>query len=110
MYWYGDIYMANTGLWGMPQNVQPVVVVSDDISNKISPEVNAVPIIADIRQIKLKDYVVIIGDYGLQGKNIAAIERMVLIDKTQIFERIGSLRGTVYLQQIMQAIKSYLVV
>lgn len=101
MYWYGDIYMANTGLWGMHRNVQPVVVVSDDTSNKISIEVNAVPIIAGIGQLIQRDYVVNIRDYGLQGKNIVAIEQMVLIDKTQVFEKIGSIRETVYMEQIM---------
>lgn len=101
MYWYGDIYMANTGLWGMHRNVQPVVVVSDDTSNKISLEVNAVPIIAGIGQLIQRDYVVNIRDYGLQGKNIVAIEQMVLIDKTQVFEKIGSIRETVYMEQIM---------
>jgi len=109
MYWYGDIYMANTGLWGMSQNVQPVVVVSDDISNKISMEVQAIPIIDDIRQVMFKNYAVIIGDYGLQEKNIVTTERMVLIDKTQVFEKIGSIRGTIYMDQINRAIKSYFV-
>lgn len=86
-----------------------MTLVSDDISNKISLEVNAVPIIGDIKQIMFKNYAVDIGDYGVHGKNIVTPERMVLIDKTQVMEKVGSIRGTIYMEKITQAIKSYLV-
>lgn len=100
--------MADTSLWGMLQNVQPVVIISDDISNRISMEVNAIPIIGNIKQIMFKNYAVVIGNYGVHGKNIVATERMVLIDETQVMEKVGSIRGTIYMDQITQAIKSYL--
>lgn len=107
MYWYGDIHIANIIMGrNITGAVQPVVIISDDISNKISQEVTAVPIIADPTTVMCQNYVVV-GDYGLQGKNIIAVERVILINKKWVFEKIGSIRGTVYLERIMHMRKLY---
>lgn len=105
---YGDIYMAKIKREGsLRLTKQPVLVISADKANKNSSVVNVVPIVDASEQDKLLGYVSI-GDYGMSEKNIAVIEEIKTLNQTQLLVKVGSIRGTVYAEQIRQKIKSYL--
>ena len=105
---YGDIYIADRNLTDNLHKVkQTVLVVSEDRTNKVSSIVNVVPIVDAAKQDNLQSYV-FIGEYGMCEKNIAVIEQITTLDQTQLFVKVGSIRGTVYAEQVKQEIKSYL--
>ena len=86
---------------------QTVLVVSDCRESKVSSFVTVVPITDAVEQDKLISYVYI-GDYGMCEKNIAIIERITTLDKSQLLVKAGGIQGTVYAGQVKQKIKSYL--
>lgn len=105
---FGDIYIADMNMEGNLQQVeQPVMVVSNDRTNKNSSVVTVVPVANASEKDKLAGYV-LTGDYGLSGKNIAVIGQINTLNQTQLLSKIGSIRGTVYEAQIKQAVKKYL--
>ncbi len=105
---YGDIYIADRNLTDNLHKVkQTVLVVSEDRTNKVSSIVNVVPIVDAAKQDNLQSYV-FIGEYGMCEKNIAVIEQITTLDQTQLLVKVGSIRGTVYAEQVKQEIKSYL--
>lgn len=105
---FGDIYIAEKNLTGNLHKVkQTVLVISANSDNKDSSLVTIVPIIDAAEQDKLMSYVYI-GDYGMCEKNIAVIEQITTLDQSQLLVKIGSIRGTVYAEQVKQEIKSYL--
>lgn len=105
---FGDIYIAEKNLTGNLHKVkQTVLVISANSDNKDSLLVTIVPIIDAAEQDKLMSYVYI-GDYGMCEKNIAVIEQITTLDQSQLLVKIGSIRGTVYAEQVKQEIKSYL--
>lgn len=105
---FGDIYIAEKNLTGNLHKVkQTVLVVSINNDNKNSSVVTIVPIIDATEQDKLMSYVYI-GDYGMCEENIAVVEQITTLDKTQLLIKVGGIQGTVYAEQVKQAIKSYL--
>ena len=44
----------------------------------------------------------------MSEKNIAVIEEIKTLNQTQLLVKVGSIRGTVYAEQVKQKIKSYL--
>lgn len=104
----GDIYIANRNITGnLHRFKQTVLVVSGDRTNKLSPYVTVVPILDAAEQDELLSYV-FIGDYGMSEENIAVVEQITTLDKTQLLIKVGGIQGTVYAEQVKQAIKSYL--
>ncbi len=105
---YGDIYIAEKNMTGTLHQVkQTVLVVSDCRESKVSSFVTVVPITDAVEQDKLISYVYI-GDYGMCEKNIAIIERITTLDKSQLLVKAGGIQDTVYAGQVKQKIKSYL--
>lgn len=105
---YGDIYIADKNIAGIFHQVkQTVLVISDDKANKGSSVVTIVPIIDVTKQDNLQSYV-FISEYGMCEKNIAIIERITTLDKSQLLVKAGGIQGTVYAGQVKQKIKSYL--
>ena len=82
-------------------------MVSVNNANPNSSVVTIVPIIDAAEQDKLMSYVYI-GDYGMCEENIAVVEQITTLDKTQLLIKVGGIQGTVYAEQVKQAIKSYL--
>ncbi len=104
----GDIYIANRNITGdLHRLKQTVLVVSDDKTNKQLPYVTIVPIIDATRQDELLSYV-FLDDYGMSEENIAVVEQITTLDKTQLLVKVGGIQGTVYARQVKQAIKKYL--
>lgn len=105
---FGDIFIAEKNITGNFHRVkQTVLVVSDDKTNKNSSVITVVPIIDAARQDELLSYV-LIDDYGMSEKNIAVVGQMTTLNKDQLLVKVGSIQGTVYAEQVSQAIKSYL--
>lgn len=105
---YGDIYIANKNVTcNLHREKQTVLVVSVNNANPNSSVVTIVPIIDAAEQDKLMSYVYI-GDYGMCEENIAVVEQITTLDKTQLLIKVGGIQGTVYAEQVKQAIKSYL--
>lgn len=103
----GDIYIAEKKLTGNFHRVkQTVLVVSDDKANKNSSVVTVVPITDATLQDKLSGYV-FIGSYGMSEENIAVIEQITTLDKTQLLVKIGGVQGTVYTGQVKQVLKKH---
>ena len=105
---FGDIYIAEKNLTGnLHRMKQTVLVVSDDKANKNSSVVTVVPIIGAAEQDELQSFV-FIGDYGMSEENIAVIEQISTLDKSQILVKVGGIQGTVYAGQVKNALKRHL--
>ena len=108
MYKFGDIYIAEKNLTGNLHRIkQTVLVVSDDRENKVSSLVTVVPILDAAEQDELLSYV-FIGDYGMSEENIAVVEQITTVDKTQLLVKVGGIQGTVYAGLVKKAIKKHL--
>lgn len=105
---YGDIYIANKNVTGDLHRVkQTVLVVSDDRTNKSSPFVTVVPITDAVQRDNLSGYV-FIGSYGMSEENIAVVEQITTLDKSQLLVKVGGIQGTVYAGQLKNALKKHL--
>lgn len=105
---YGDIYIAEKNMTGTLHQVkQTVLVVSDDRTNKNSSFVTVVPITDAVQQDKLSGYA-FIGSYGMSEENIAVVEQITTLDKSQILVKVGGIQGTVYAGQIKNALRKHL--
>lgn len=103
----GDIYIANRNMTGNLHRLkQTVLVVSDDRSNKQSPYVTVIPITDAALQDNLSSYV-FIGSYGMSEENIAVVEQITTLEKSQLLVKVGGIQGTVYAGQVKQALKKH---
>ena len=103
-----DIYIAEKNLTGNLYRIkQTVLVVSDDKTNKASQFVTVVPITDSVKQDELKTYV-FIGNYGMAEENIAVVEQITTLDKSQLLVKVGSIQGTVYAGQVKNALRKHL--
>lgn len=104
---YGDIYIANKNTTGNLYRIkQTVLVVSDDRTSKASSYVTVLPI-ADATQQDNLSACVFIGSYGMSEENIAVVEQLTNLNKTQLLVKIGGIQGTVYARQVKQALKKH---
>lgn len=105
---FGDIFIAEKSLTGNLHRIkQTVLVVSDDRINKSSSFVTVVPITDAAQQDKLSGYV-FIGSYGMSEENIAVVEQITTLDKSQLLVKVGGIQGTVYAGQLKNALKKHL--
>ncbi|MFG6393268.1 MAG: type II toxin-antitoxin system PemK/MazF family toxin [Lachnospiraceae bacterium] len=105
---YGDIYIADRNLTdNLHKLKQTVLVVSEDRTNKVSSIVNVVPIVDAAEQDELQTYV-FIGNYGMAEENIAVVEQITTLDKSQILVKVGGIQGTVYAGQVKNALRKHL--
>ncbi len=104
---FGDIYIAEKNLTGNLHRIkQTVLVASDDKANKNSSIVTVIPIIGAAERNELQSYV-LIGDYGMAEENIAIIEQVTTLEKSQLLVKVGGIQGTVYAGQVKQALKKH---
>lgn len=105
---FGDIFIAEKNLTGNFHRIKQIVlVVSDDRDNKASPFVTVVPVIDAAEQDELLRYVYI-GDYGMSEENIAVVEQLTNLNKTQLLIKVGGIQSTIYAGQVKQALKIHL--
>jgi len=101
----GDIYWAKLPEQkgsNLIQKNRPVIVVSNDTANRFSPIVCIVPITGQCKKI-LPTHVRISG-FGLLDTSTALTEQVMSVDKTILYNKIGTLVDTDEMQKIAQCL------
>lgn len=102
----GDIFYADLGeVVGSEQSgIRPIVIVQNDIGNKHSPTVIALPITSRSKT-KLPTHVTILGNnYGLPKNSIILAEQIRTLDKSRLKEKIGFLDKNI-MEKVKDALK-----
>lgn len=89
----GDIFYADLGpVVGSEQDgIRPVLIVQNDIGNKYSPTIIAVPITTKIKPNLPTHIPIKKGKFGLLRDSVILIEQVRTLDKKRLKEKIGSL-------------------
>lgn len=104
----GDIFTFDFGhAKGSTQTgVRPAVVVQGDFLNKKSPTTIIAPITTSMKRVTMRSHIVIGKKYGLRDESMILLEQIRVVNKTELFEYIGSINDTDILFQIDEGIKS----
>lgn len=103
----GDIYMAtlNTDSEGSLQSgVRPVLIVSNDKANEFSPVITIIPMTSKLGKKRLPTHVYM-NRCGLERPSIALVEQITSINKSSLTKKLGSIKQTMYEEQIKNAIE-----
>lgn len=101
----GDIYIAALNAGGSLQSgTRPVLIVSNDKANEYSPVITIVPITSKIEKKKLPTHVFMV-NCGLERPSIALAEQITSINKSDLIKKVGSIKETIYEEQIKNAIE-----
>ena len=90
----GDIFFADlSAVVGSEQGgTRPVLIISNDISNRFSPTVTIAAITAQIQKAKLPTHVEINAEkYNFERDSVILLEQVRTIDKSRLSDRITSL-------------------
>jgi mRNA-degrading endonuclease toxin of MazEF toxin-antitoxin module len=107
LYRFGDICMAvlkETPGSCIQSGVRPVLIVSNDKANRFSPVITVIPLTGRLDKKDMPTHVYL-RNCGLARTSIALAEQITAIDRIRLKERIGSIRKTVYEEQIREAVK-----
>jgi mRNA-degrading endonuclease toxin of MazEF toxin-antitoxin module len=87
----GSIYYANMqpSIGSELRGVRPVIIVSNDISNKFSPNVTVIAITSQINKPKLPTHVAL--SNILEIPSVALAEQVRTIDKSRLYEFVAKL-------------------
>ncbi len=103
----GDIYMAtlDTDSEGSLQSgMRPVLIVSNDKANEFSPVITIIPITSRLGKKRLPTHVYMTS-CGLARPSIALAEQITSINKSRLTKKVGSIKQTIYEEQIKNAIE-----
>ncbi|MBW8050824.1 MAG: type II toxin-antitoxin system PemK/MazF family toxin [Cytophagales bacterium] len=105
----GDIYWAdlNPTLGSEISKIRPVLVVSNNISNRYSDTVTILPITSRTKKIYPYEVLLQINEGNLKGKSKVKANQIRTIDKMRIKQKIGNLTQT-KMQEINKAILVHL--
>jgi mRNA interferase MazF len=85
----GDIFLADLeAVKSIQGNVRPVLVTSNEMCNKHSPVITAVPLTSNLNKPDLPIHVIIDG-CGLPKTSIALVEMIMPVDKSMLINKIG---------------------
>ena len=90
----GDVYFADLSpVVGSEQGgVRPVLVIQNDIGNRLSPTVIIAAITAQIQKAKLPTHVEIDAEkYGFERDSVILLEQIRTIDKQRLTDKITQL-------------------
>lgn len=103
----GDIFMAQLEEHldsSVQSGFRPVLICSNNKANFFSSVITAIPITSKKKR-NLPTHVCLEG-CGLSKKfNIALCEQILSLDKLKLIKRIGTIRNTIYEEQIKKAIE-----
>lgn len=102
----GDIYTAelDADIEGSLQSgIRPVLIISNNKANEFSPVVTIIPITSRLGKKKLPTHVYMT-QCGLSRPSIALAEQITSINKSKLIKKVGSIKKTIYEQQIKNAI------
>lgn len=102
----GDIFMAQLGEQpdgSVQAGYRPVIVCSNNMANRYSTVITVIPLTSR-RKKNLPTHTCLEG-YGLPQKfSIALCEQILSLNKFRLQKRIGTIRNTIYEEQIKKAI------
>ena len=101
----GQIYYADLSpVIGSEQGgMRPVLIVSNDIGNRYSPVIIAVPLTSQVQKKRLPTQV-ILSNCGLRGDSLAMCEQSRTLDKKRLKQLMGAI-NEVQQEEINQALK-----
>lgn len=102
----GDIFYADLSpVVGSEQDgIRPVLIVQNDLGNKYSPTVIALPITSKVKTF-LPTHILISSEAcGLSKNSIILAEQIRTLDKTRLKEKVGTL-DHVTMEKVKQALK-----
>lgn len=88
-----DIWIANIpggDQTHVQYGIRPVLVVSNDMANKNSPVITAIPLISQLHKRHLPTHV-LLRDRCLERNSLALCEQILSVDKSCLERRIGFL-------------------
>jgi len=71
---------------------RPVVIVSNDTANRVSPVITVVPLTSKTHRVHLPTHVLLRG-YGLSRNSVVCCEQVMSLDKSCLTVRIGEVSG-----------------
>jgi len=102
----GDVYFADLGgVVGVEQGgIRPVVVISNNISNRFSPTISVAAITAQMSEARLPTHVELDAAlYGFERDSVILLEQIKAIDKARLSDKITNLDSTI-MEKIDKAI------
>lgn len=102
----GDIYMAQLGDHpdgSIQAGYRPVIVCSNNMANRYSTVITVIPLTTQ-RKKKLPTHACLEGCGLPQKFSIALCEQILSLNKIKLQKRIGTIRNTIYEEQIKKAI------
>ena len=103
----GDIYMATLDVdseGSLQSGIRHVLIVSNDKANEFSPVITVIPFTSRLGKRRLPTHVYMI-NCGLDRPSIALAEQITSINKSRLTKKVGSIKDTVYEEQIKNAIE-----
>lgn len=93
----GSIYLAR--LWAAEHSeqsgVRPVLIISNDIGNEVSPTVIVAAITSKLDKPSLPTHVFTANDCGLRDDSIILLEQIRTLDKHRLGRHIGNLKDNI---------------
>ncbi|HBI60885.1 MAG TPA: growth inhibitor PemK [Lachnospiraceae bacterium] len=104
----GDIFMARLEKdeknGSLQYGIRPVVVVSNNAANKFSPIITILPITSSKTKKKIPTHVDV-KDCGLSKQSTILAEQIISISKTNLIHKMGSIKETMYENQLKKALQ-----
>jgi mRNA interferase MazF len=91
----GDLWLVNLNYYKIDsqtsrqQGIRPVIISSNDVANRYSPVIDAVPITSNLDKNNLPVHVFISKECGLLQDSLALVEQDMPIDKSCFFKFVG---------------------
>lgn len=111
MYKRGEIYYVDFGnnLTSRRQcGFRPALIVSNDVANRHSPVITAIPITARANKKREQPTHVFLprwAGYGLTKDSVALAEQLFTIDKSELGRKIGEIRDRKMMDRITKALQ-----
>ena len=104
----GDIYMARLSAdedgGSLQEGMRPILIISNDKANEHSPVITIVPLTSKLRKHRLPTHI-LINKCGLIKPSLVLAKQIMLLNKTILERKLGSIKEIVYESQVDRAIK-----
>ena len=88
--WFADLPAVGGSI---QSGTRPVVIVSNDVANRFSPVITAVPLTSNLHKTALPTHV-LLREPGLTSPSLALCEQILSVDKSCLVKRIGSVESS----------------
>jgi len=97
--WFADLGSQNGTC--ETKGVRPVLIISNDISNRCAPVVTVLPMTREIKRLDLVAHVV-------EGESMIMAEQITTIDKKKLCRKIGHYENPEVEKAVMKALSQFL--